>query len=149
MIARPEELFALSATRLMLAALKLPVESRLTMALAVSLAVGAVIHFRASVPLVVTGEPLTVKSEPGALRPTLVTVPVPVPGNVCPAAKVSRPLPLIFNPVSAGAAVPVAYSKLSAPEAVALLLFSSSACHWNFCATAVAVVLLKTEAMKS
>jgi hypothetical protein len=98
MIARPEELFALSATRLMLAALKLPVESRLTMALAVSLAVGAVIHFRASVPLVVTGEPLTVKFEPGALRPTLVTVPVPVPGNVCPGRESEQTLTVDFQP---------------------------------------------------
>jgi hypothetical protein len=63
-------------------ALKLPVESRLTMALAVSVLVGAVFHFRASAPVVVTGEPLTLKSEPGALRPTLVTDPLPAPGNV-------------------------------------------------------------------
>jgi hypothetical protein len=60
-----------------LVTLKLPVESRFTMALFVSLLVGATFQLRPSVPLVVTGEPVTVKSDEGALRPTLVTVPLP------------------------------------------------------------------------
>src|ERR1700739_3195493 len=56
-------------------ALKPPVPLRLTMALAVSALVGAVFQFRASVPLAVTGEPVTVKSDEGALSPTLLTTP--------------------------------------------------------------------------
>jgi hypothetical protein len=76
-----------------------PVPSRFTMAFAVSALVGARIQFNASVPLEVIGEPFTVKSELGALRATLVTV--PVPGNCCPEAKVIWPLLAIFRPVSA------------------------------------------------
>ena len=45
------------------------------MAFAVAALVGATVQLNPSVPLVVTGEPLTVKSELGALSPTLVTVP--------------------------------------------------------------------------
>ncbi len=44
-----------------------PVLSRLTMAFAVPAVVGATFQPRMMVPLVVTGEPHTVKSEPGAL----------------------------------------------------------------------------------
>jgi hypothetical protein len=44
----------------MLAALKLPVASRFTIALAVWLLVGDTIQARLSVPVPVTGEPLTV-----------------------------------------------------------------------------------------
>src|SRR5580658_9689827 len=58
-------------------ALKLPVPSRLTMALAVSPLVGDVFQFRARVPLPKTGDPLTVKSELGALSATLLTFPAP------------------------------------------------------------------------
>jgi hypothetical protein len=54
------------------------------MAFAVSAFVGATVQFSASVPLLVTGDPLTVKSELGALSPTLLTV--AAPGNVCPGA---------------------------------------------------------------
>ena len=63
---------------LMRVALKLPVESRFTIALAVSLLSGGTFQDKPRVPAPVTGEPLTVKSEAGALRPTLVTVPVPL-----------------------------------------------------------------------
>jgi len=56
-------------------ALKLPLASRFTIAFAVSALVGAVVQFKPSVPLLVIGDPLTVKSLLGALRPTLVTVP--------------------------------------------------------------------------
>jgi hypothetical protein len=59
-------------------AVNLPLASRFTIALAVSAFVGATFQFSSSVPLVVTGEPLTVKSETGALSPTLVTVPFAV-----------------------------------------------------------------------
>ena len=59
-------------------AVKLPLASRFTIALAVSAFVGATFQFSSSVPLVVTGEPHTVKSETGALSPTLVTVPFAV-----------------------------------------------------------------------
>src|ERR1700722_6218597 len=62
MIARRPVLLAFSALTLMLPALKLAVESRLPMALAVSLAGGADCHFRARVPLPVIGELLTVKA---------------------------------------------------------------------------------------
>jgi hypothetical protein len=47
----------------------------LTIALAVAALVGATFHFRPRVPLLVTGDPLTVKSDAGADNPTLVTVP--------------------------------------------------------------------------
>ena len=40
--------------------------------------VGATLQFSPNVPAVVTGEPLTLKSEFGALKPTLVTVPLPL-----------------------------------------------------------------------
>src|SRR5262245_5568866 len=58
-------------------ALKFPLASRLTIALAVLLEVGATFQFKPRVPLEVTGDPLTVKSDDGAESPTLVTVPVP------------------------------------------------------------------------
>ena len=61
----------------MLSPLKLPVESRFTIALAVLADVGAIVQFSPSVPLPVIGEPVTLKSDEGALRPTLVTVPPP------------------------------------------------------------------------
>jgi hypothetical protein len=60
----------------MLFALKLPLASRFTMALAVEALVGATFQFSPRVPFVVTGEPVTVKSAGGALKPTLVTVPL-------------------------------------------------------------------------
>ena len=56
-------------------ALKLPLVSRLTIALAVAALVGAMVQFSPRVPLPVIGDPLTVKSEDGALMPALVTVP--------------------------------------------------------------------------
>jgi hypothetical protein len=61
----------------MVFAAKLPEPSRFTIVLAVSLLVGAAVHLKLSVPLLVMGEPDTVKSELGALKPTLVTVPFP------------------------------------------------------------------------
>jgi hypothetical protein len=132
MIARLLVAFTLRVIASMLVALKLPVESRFTMALAVSFGVGALFQFRARVPLPVTGEPPTVKSELGALRPTLVTVPLPPPGNVWPEANVNTPLLLIFRPVSAGAPDPDAKSRLMAPDGFAVSLLTGSACHWNF-----------------
>src|SRR5205823_1776534 len=82
---------------LMAAALKLPLASRFTMALAVLALVGEVIQLRVSIPLPVTGEFVTEKSEPGADRPTLVTVPPPPPAGVChvplPEASEVRTLP--------------------------------------------------------
>lgn len=59
-------------------ALKFPEPSRFTIAFAVFVLVGATVQFKPRVPLPVTGEPLTVKSDAGALSPTLVTVPVPL-----------------------------------------------------------------------
>ncbi len=140
---------ALAAFRLVavtVPAAKLPEPSRFTIAFAVSALVGVTFHAMLSVPLLVTGEPVTVKSVEGAASPTLFTV--PAPGNVCPVANVNSPLLLTFSPVSAGVAVPVAYSRFSVPEAVVVLLFTGSACNWNVCATAVEVPLLNTDATK-
>ena len=58
-------------------ALKAPEASRFTIALAVLALVGATLQFSPNVPAVVTGEPLTLKSEFGALKPTLVTEAAP------------------------------------------------------------------------
>src|SRR4030088_1631111 len=98
---------------LMLVTLKLPVASRLTIAFAVSLLAGGTFQDNPNVPAPVTGEPLMVKSDAGAVTPTLVTVPVPpfahthvVPFhcNICLVAHVLsrlRPsVPLVPPPVS-------------------------------------------------
>ncbi len=82
----------------------LPVESRFTMELGVFVLVGATFQLRARVPVFVTGDPDTLKSAVGALSPTLDTL--PVPGKVCPVAKVSRPFGAILRPVSPIALVP-------------------------------------------
>src|SRR5579863_406365 len=107
--------------------LKAPLASRFTMALAVSALVGATFQASPSVPLVVIGDPLTVKSELGALSPTLVTV--PAPGKVWPAAKVNNPLLLNFSPVSAGDAGSVPYNRFKVAAGFAVLLPTGSACH--------------------
>jgi hypothetical protein len=126
---------------------KLPEESRFTMAFAVAAFVGATVQFRAKVPLLVTGEPLTVKSDDGALNPTLVTEPT-VDGNVCPAAKVIRPLLEIESPVSVGAAVPEPNNRLNLPNGVVLLFPTGSVCQRKVSFTAFAVLLLKADAVK-
>src|SRR5580700_2631952 len=130
----------------MFPAWKLPLPSRLTIAFAVSPGDGATFQARFSVPLLVTGEPLTVRSDVGALNPTLVTL--PVPGNVWPAANVIRPLVPSFSPVSRGAELPDPYSRLSAPEGELVLLLSGSASHSNFCAIATFELLLNEDAVK-
>ena len=101
-------LTAFKAVTVTVPALKLPEPSRFTIALAVFALAGGTVQFRFRVPEVVIGDPLTVKSDEGAANPTLVTVPfpVPVPGNVCPAANVNKPLLDTFNPVSAGTPAP-------------------------------------------
>src|SRR5215831_18253705 len=114
-IAVPVELVAVA---LIAPALKLPLESRLTIALAVSALVGATVQFSARVPAPVTGEPLTVRSDDGADRPTLVAV----PGKVCPEANVMRPVLPILRPVSAGVPVPGANNRFNDPLALAVLL---------------------------
>src|SRR5580704_3654938 len=126
---------------------KLPVESRFTIAFAVAAAVGATFQFRASVPLLVTGDPPTVKSDDGALSPTLVTEPPP-DGNVCPAANVISPLLEIESPVSVGVAVPDANSRSNLPNGVVLLFPTGSACQRKVSFTAFAVLLLKADAVK-
>src|SRR5580704_1401774 len=103
---RVEVAFIAMPLRLAVPAVKLPDASRFTIAFGVFPLVGAMFQFRPSVPLLVTGDPVTVKSEMEALSPTLFTVPEPVPGNVWPEAKVNRPLLLIRNPVSAGGLPP-------------------------------------------
>ena len=111
---------------------KLPVASRFTIALAVLTFVGGTLQLSPSVPLLVMGEPLTVKSDAGADSATLVTLPLPLPpGNVCPGANAMMPLGPIRSPVSAGLAVPSPYSKFSVAPGLALLLLACSACHRN------------------
>ena len=55
-----------------------PVASRLAIAFGVGFVSGGKIQFNPSVPLLVMGEPVTVKSDEGADNATLVTVPLPV-----------------------------------------------------------------------
>jgi hypothetical protein len=146
-IANPAGLEAVRVTVDMFPALKLPAASRFTMAFEVLVLVGATFHLSPSVPLFVTGEPLTVKSLAGAVSPTLFTVPGPVPGNVCPAGNVICPLLPSFSPVSAGVFDPAAYSRFKVP-AVRLVLFpTGSACQRKFCGTAAPTALLYTEAV--
>jgi len=63
--------------------------------------------------------------------PLAVVIPVivPVPGNVCPVAKVIWPLLAIFSPVSEGLLVPAPNSRFSDPLALLVLLLTGSACH--------------------
>src|ERR1700680_650342 len=70
--------------------LKFPVPSRFTIAFAVFALVGATFQFSPSVPVLVTGEPLTVKYDDGALRPTLATL--PALGNDCPETNDTLPV---------------------------------------------------------
>ena len=58
-------------------AAKAPFASRFTMEFAILALVGAMFQEKFSVPVLVTGEPLTLKSDAGAVNPTLVTVPLP------------------------------------------------------------------------
>src|ERR1700686_2821388 len=128
-------------------AAKPPVLSRFTIAFAVSLLVGATFQLRPSVPLLVTGEPLTVKSDDGALSATLFTVPT-LDGNVCPDANVIWPLLEIDSPVSPGVAVPDPNSRFNLPNGVAVLFPVGSACHRKVSFTAFSVLLLNDEAVK-
>ena len=117
------------------------------MAFAVAAFVGATFHANFSVPEVFTGDPVTVKSEAGAVNPTLVTEPT-VDGNVWPAANVISPLLEIDSPVSVGDAVPDPDSRFNLPDGAALLLPTGSAYQRKTRLTAVAVLLLKAEAVK-
>src|SRR5262249_28667865 len=125
--------------------LKAPLESRFTMELPVFTLVGGTVQLNPRVPLPVTGEPVTTKSEAGALSPTLVTVPDP-PGKTWPDAKVIWPLLAIFSPVSAGFAVPVPKRRFKVPLGVAVSLPDGSACHSNTWSNAALVLLLNTDA---
>jgi len=58
-------------------AANLALASRFTMEFAMLALVGAMFQEKFSVPVLVTGEPLTLKSDAGAVNPTLVTVPLP------------------------------------------------------------------------
>src|SRR6266853_2016340 len=125
-----------------------PEPSRFTIAFAIFDPVGATVQARFSVPAPVTGDPLTLKSDAGAARATLVTVPLPDPGKVWPLANVKSPLLLSFNPVSVGAAVPEPNSRLSVPDGVAVLLPTGSACQRKVSFTAAFVLLLNDEATR-
>jgi hypothetical protein len=93
----------------------------------------------------VTGDPLTLKSELGALSPTLLTV--PKPGKVWLGANVNTPVLLSLKPVSLGAPEPDANNKFRLPLGLDVLLPLGSACQRKFCDTAVPVVLLKADAV--
>src|SRR3984957_9559837 len=138
----------LSVVAFTVPAVKLPEPSRLTMASTGSAAVGATFHLKASVPVDVTGDPVTVKSEDVAVNAPLFTEPGRVPGKVCPAAKVIWPLLLIFNPVSAAAAGATENRRFSVPEAEAVLLLTGSACQWKTSFCEVPAVLLNADATK-
>ena len=77
-----------------------------------------------NVPLVVIGPPVS----PGPL-PTLVTV--PMPGKLCPVAKVIWPLLAMFNPVSVGVAPLAPNNRSSLPDGELVLLPTGSASHWK------------------
>src|SRR5579863_869121 len=98
--------------------------------------------FRVTLPLV----PPPVRSVPAV---TPVMVPSPVPGKVCPLAKVICPLLAMLSPVSAGFPVPCANKRLSEPLALLVSLLTASACHRKVCVTAVLVPLLNAEAARS
>ena len=65
--------------------------------------------------------------------PVAVVIPVivPVPGKVCPVAKVICPLLAIFSPVSDGLVAPSPNSRFKVPEGVPVSLPAGSDCHWN------------------
>src|SRR5580704_7425752 len=87
---------------------------------------------------------------PPPLRPapavTPVMVPSPVPGNVCPGAKVIRPLLAMCSPVSAGMFGAVANSRFNVADGDAVLFPTGSANQWNTWFAAALVPLLKVEA---
>src|SRR5450755_4101581 len=120
---------ALTALAVIWVAAKFPEASRFTIALGTLASVGGTSHCRFNVPAVFTGEPLTLKSEFGALSPTFVTVPPWLPGKVWPVAKVIRPLLEIDNPVSEGTLVPDPNSRFSVPEGLAVLFPTGSVCQ--------------------
>src|SRR5450432_1454746 len=119
--------------------------SRLTMAFGVGCSVGGISHCRFSVPVLITGEALTLKSEAGALSPTLLTVPLVVPGKVWPDAKLIVPLLAIDNPVSDGDVLPKPNSRLSLPTGLAALFATGSTCKRNVSFTDCPRLLLKPD----
>src|SRR5579862_5781930 len=121
-----------------------PLASRLTMAFATSELVGGTSHCKFNVPLLVTGGP-TVKSEFGALKPTLVTVPLVVPGKDCPGTKLMMPLSAIDSPVSDGTLPPPPNRRLNLPEGSGVLLLTGSACHPKVSVAAALWPLSKTD----
>ena len=52
------------------------------------------------------------------------------------------------NPVSVGVAFPFPNNRFRLPEKLVVSFPTGSACHWNVCATALLVALLKTDADK-
>jgi hypothetical protein len=96
------------------------------------------------VPLPVIGPP--VNPAPVA---TLVTVPLPDPGKVCPEANVITPLCPIESPVSAGVVPFEPNNKFNVPEGLLVSFPEGSACHRKSCVTAADVLLLYDDAWKS
>ncbi len=96
------------------------------------------------VPVLVIGPPVS----PAPVA-TLVTVPLPVPGKVCPEAKLTSPLLAIESPVSVGATPLDPNSRFNEPDGLAVLFPVGSACHRKSWATADALVLLNADACQS
>src|SRR5450432_3173966 len=119
--------------------------SRLTMAFGVGCSVGGISHCRFSVPVLITGEALTLKSEAGALSPTLLTVPLVVPGKVWPDAKLIIPLFAIDSPVSAGTLEPRPKSRLNLPTGLAVLFATGSTCQRKVSLRACPMLPLKAD----
>ena len=67
---------------------------------------------------------------------TLVMVPAPVPGKVCPGAKLMVPFALKEKPVSVGEPLPAVESRFSVAVGEAVLLPWGSACNWKRGSTA-------------
>ena len=93
---------------------------------------------------------VTVPLVPPPLRPVPAVTPVivPLPGKVCPLAKLIRPLLAIERPVSAGV-LPPPNNRFSFPEGEGVLLPTGSACQRKSWSTAVLVPLLNEEACVS
>jgi len=96
------------------------------------------------VPVLVIGPP--VRPEPVL---TLVTVPLPVPGKVCPDAKLTSPLLAMESPVSVGELPFAPNSRFNEPEGLEESFPVGSAIQRKSCVTADELVLLNEDACRS
>src|ERR1039458_3446382 len=95
-------------------------------------------------PVAMLSEPLVVMGPPvrPAPLPTLVTVPLPAPGKVCPLAKLITPLLATESPVSAGVAPFVPNRRSSLPDGELVSFPTGSASQRKSWLCALAVPLL-------